>query len=53
MKSQANYVKTALRVPPEVHRALHEAAKQADRTFNAEILFRLRQSFSLPQPARA
>ncbi|MBT2333593.1 toxin-antitoxin system HicB family antitoxin [Variovorax paradoxus] len=38
-------MKTALRVPPDLHRALHEAATEAERTFNAEILHRLRSTF--------
>jgi len=49
MRKQEDYVKTALRVPPDVHQAVHAAAKTAERTFNAEIIHRLRSSF---QPAR-
>ncbi|WP_409241998.1 Arc family DNA-binding protein [Curvibacter microcysteis] len=45
LKTQADFVKTALRIPPDLHRQVHEAADGADRTFNAEILHRLRESF--------
>jgi len=45
LKTQADFVKTALRMPPDLHRQVHEAADVADRTFNAEILHRLRESF--------
>jgi hypothetical protein len=46
MKEQVGYVKTGLRVPPELHKRLHEAAHSSHRTFNGEILFRLEESFS-------
>lgn len=46
-RSQDDYVRTALRVPPDLHARLHEAAKGSGRTFNAEILSRLEQSFEL------
>lgn len=45
MKTQADFVKTALRLPPDLHALLHEAALEGERTFNAEILHRLRQTF--------
>jgi predicted HicB family RNase H-like nuclease len=45
MTTQKDFIKTALRVPPDLHADLHKAAAQAERGFNAEILFRLRQSF--------
>lgn len=45
MTTQKDFVKTALRVPPDLHRALHEAAVESERTFNAEILHRLRSTF--------
>lgn len=44
-KTQHSYVKTALRLPPDLHAELHMAAEAAERGFNAEILFRLRKSF--------
>lgn len=34
-------VKTALRVPVALHQRIHEEAKKGERTFNAEIIFRL------------
>lgn len=42
---QENYVKTALRLPPELHASLHEAAEKSGRTYNAEIILRLQQTF--------
>jgi hypothetical protein len=42
---QEDFVKTALRLPRDLHAAIHEAAREGERGFNAEILFRLRQSF--------
>lgn len=48
--SQKDFVKTALRLPPDLHAALHTAAHQAERGFNAEILHRLRSTF-LPKSA--
>ena len=44
--TQADFIKTALRLPPELHASLHEAAKASGRTYNAEILSRLEASFS-------
>lgn len=46
MKQQDGWVKTGLRLPPELHAQLHEAAAAGRRTFNGEILFRLEGSFS-------
>lgn len=46
-KSQADFVKTALRLPPELHAQLHASAKESGRTYNAEILARLEQSFAI------
>lgn len=54
MSTQKDFVKTALRLPPDLHAALHETAKDSERTFNAEILHRLRSTFKgkrTPQPA--
>lgn len=51
--AQDDYIRTALRVPPDLHKQLHEAAKAADRTFNAEILSRLQQSFEPSISAQA
>lgn len=45
MAKQDDFIRTALRVPPDLHKQLHEAASAAGRTFNAEIVARLTQSF--------
>lgn len=45
-RTQADYIRTALRVPPDLHARLHDVAKEAGRTFNAEILNRLERTFS-------
>lgn len=37
--------KTALRLPRELHTAIHEAAAAAGRTMNAEIVHRLQRTF--------
>lgn len=38
--------KTALRLPKSLHEAVHKAAKESGRTMNAEIVYRLQQSFA-------
>lgn len=43
---QKNHIRTALRVPPELHAQIHEAAAASGRSFNAEIIHRLEQSFT-------
>lgn len=43
--SQKTFVKTALRLPAELHASLHAAAKEGERSYNAEILHRLRSTF--------
>lgn len=48
MATQDDYIRTALRVPPDLHSRIHDAAKSNNRTFNAEIVARLEQSFSSP-----
>ncbi|MDO4796249.1 MAG: Arc family DNA-binding protein [Brachymonas sp.] len=45
MGKQDEFIKTALRVPPDLHKQLHEAAAANNRTFNAEIVSRLQESF--------
>ncbi len=40
--SQENYVKSALRLPPELHAEVSAAAQLNDRSLNAEIISRLR-----------
>lgn len=46
MAKQDEFIRTALRVPPTLHAKIHAAAAEAGRTFNAEIVARLEQSFS-------
>lgn len=46
MATQDDYIRTALRVPPDLHKQLHEAAAANNRTFNAEIVSRLQASFT-------
>jgi len=49
--SQADYVKTALRLPPTLHQQIHGAAERNHRTFNGEILARLESTFNKePRP---
>lgn len=43
--TQKDYVKTALRLPPDLHAELHAAATEGDRTYNGEIINRLRSTF--------
>jgi predicted DNA-binding protein len=43
-KPQDDYKKTALRLPPELHERLHEAATASGRSYNAEIVARLEQT---------
>lgn len=49
---QRNFVKTALRLPPEVHAAIHESAQQAGRSYNAELVERIQQSLRSDADAR-
>jgi hypothetical protein len=44
MAKQQDYVKTALRLPRDIHAAVHESAQHAERSFNAELITRLRES---------
>ena len=41
-ETQADYTRTALRLPQDLHRAVHAAARAGDRTFNSQILSVLR-----------
>lgn len=51
MATQKDFIKTALRVPRDLHAALHESAAESERTFNAEILHRLRSTFKAKRKA--
>lgn len=42
-QTQANWQKTGLRLPRDLHQQVHEAAKQDDRTFNSQIVAFLRE----------
>lgn len=44
---QNDYMKTALRLPRDLHARLHDAAEANNRTYNSEILQRLEESFLL------
>ncbi len=41
---QKDWVRTALRLPRDLHAVVHEAAKVNDRTFNGQIVAALRKS---------
>lgn len=41
--SQADWVRTALRLPAELHKSMHAVAGSEDRTFNAQIVAMLRE----------
>ena len=41
--TQSEYVKTALRLPPDLHAELKDSAEKNGRTMNAEIIARLQQ----------
>lgn len=43
---QDDYIKTALRIPRELHAALMESARERGRSFNAELLDRLQASLA-------
>lgn len=45
MAKQDDFIRTALRVPPDLHKQIHAAAAASGRTFNAEIVSRLESSF--------
>jgi hypothetical protein len=45
MKKQDDYQRTALRLPRDLHARIHEAAEKSERSFNAEIVARLEQTF--------
>lgn len=46
---QDEWVRTALRLPRELHAIVHEAAKVNDRTFNGQIVAALRKSVAESQ----
>lgn len=44
--SQAEYAKTALRLPRELHQAVHAAAKAQERTFNSQLIVLIREALA-------
>lgn len=50
--SQEDFQKTALRLPKDLHERLHESAKESGRSYNAEIVARLANSFIDNEEAR-
>lgn len=49
--TQADWAKTALRLPRDMHTKVHEEAKRNDRTFNGQIVAMLRQALQPKQEA--
>ena len=55
-EKQDDYVKTAIRMPPDLHKAVHNLAKEQDRTFNGQLLAMLKEAtnqHNQPQGAAA
>ena len=48
-RQRQEYKATAIRLPPDVHAAVHEAAKQQERSFNGQIVAVLRAALLKPQ----
>lgn len=46
-------IATALRVPLDLHRAIHANAKRELRTFNSEIVYQLKQRYGLDAGAQS
>ena len=44
--SQDDYARTALRLPRELHAAVHAAARAQDRSFNGQIVALLRAALA-------
>lgn len=51
MARQDDYIRTALRLPPDIHKALHDSADASGKSFNAEIIARLQASFAQDEAA--
>ena len=45
---QKHFVKTALRLPPEMHAAVHASAQKSGRSYNAELVFLIERALTLP-----
>ncbi|WP_039051100.1 Arc family DNA-binding protein [Comamonas thiooxydans] len=52
-QTQADWQKTALRMPRELHQQVHEAAKADDRTFNSQIVAFLKECIAARQVKEA
>ena len=53
---QDDYVKTGIRMPPDLHKVIHEMAKEQDRTYNGQMLAMLKEAanqHNQPQGATA
>lgn len=46
---QKNYIKTALRLPPKLHAAVHESAQKNGRSYNAELVDLIEKALTLPE----
>ena len=49
MAKQDDYIKTALRLPSDLHARIQVAAENAGRSMNAELIHRLEMSFDKGQ----
>jgi hypothetical protein len=48
-QTQADWAKTALRLPRDLHQQVHEAARAEDRTFNSQIVALLKAALASRQ----
>lgn len=44
--TQEDWTRTALRLPKDLHREVHEAARAEDRTFNGQLLAFVREGLN-------
>lgn len=51
-QTQEDWVKTALRLPRDLHADVHAEAKRQDRTFNGQIVATLRQGVPSSEESR-
>jgi len=49
--SQAEYAKTALRLPRDLHQAVHAVAKAQERTFNGQLIVLIRDAINRCAPS--
>jgi hypothetical protein len=52
-QTQADWQKTGLRLPRDLHQQVHEAAKEDDRTFNSQIVAFLKECIAARQVKEA